>query len=145
MYNGYLKYFPSLTIPELKQWFTLMNENLFFPFLLLSRKRETRKFSFSMHQYYSKVTLFINVLIVSSSSKFLGEPVKARIRPARGRRGRRSGRESRRRDKVYRPTNDTDFAPTKISPSGGIRYRGALLVRSSFLLLCVWRVGFARF
>lgn len=33
--------------------------------------------------------------------------------------GRVGGRE---RDKVYRPTNDTDFAPTKISRSGGIRY-----------------------
>lgn len=53
--------------------------------------------------------------------------VKARIRSARDRRERRGGRVGgrvggRERDKVYRPTNDTDFAPTKISRSGGIRY-----------------------
>lgn len=64
MYNGYLKYFPSLTIPELKQWFTLMNENLFFPFLLLSRKRETRKFSFSpTYTYIHIFQIFVRMTV----------------------------------------------------------------------------------
>lgn len=38
MYNRYLKYFPSLTIPELTI-VILTNENLFFSFFLLSHER----------------------------------------------------------------------------------------------------------
>lgn len=59
---------------------------------------------------------------------------------------RRRGRAGAgRRDKVYRPTNDTDFAPTKISRSRGIRYREHLVVSYSFSPRCVAAVGFARF
>lgn len=60
MYNRYLKYFPSLTIPELTI-VILTNENLFFFHFFFSPTKESTKFSFSpicAYVYFSDFRLY---------------------------------------------------------------------------------------
>lgn len=68
MYNRYLKYFPSLTIPELTI-VILTNENLFFSFVLLSHKRINKILFLTsyVHTYIFQIFVCTTVSIFHSA------------------------------------------------------------------------------